>query len=120
MAHNTIPPVFTANPSKSNVITHRTALFFRQVIDGGANSKYERLNYDKVFLGFRGQGENRNFFQLNLNSARLPAKRRAKEANDGGGTATTVKAEWVEGYDAIEFLDEASVAAFSRIGFANI
>ena len=118
MATNFRPVPLAANPSKNNVVTHRTAIFYREVINGGSRNKYERLNYDKVFLGYRGKTEERNFFSLHLNSGNVSARTRAYSGKDI--TATTDKANWVDGYDDIEFVDASQVVQFARIGFANI
>lgn len=112
------PATFAADATKNNVVTHRTAVFYREVIDGGVRNKYERLNYDKVFLGYRAGTETRNFLELNLNAGHVSARTRAYSGKDI--TATTNKVDWVESYDDIEYVEGSQAVQFARIGFANI
>ncbi len=108
-----------SDATKNNVVTHRTALYFRSVVNGGNNNKYTRLNYDEVFLGYRTPDENRNFLQLRLNSGRVSARDRIR-GTENDLTSTVLVPDWTDQYDDVRFVEEQEAVQFARIGFNNL
>jgi len=112
------PPPLASDPTKNNVITYRTAVFASNAINGGTNTRYTRLNYDRVFLGYRTPDETRNFLQLRLNSARVSARERIFGGiNDL--TATTLIPDWIDDFDEVVVIDESEAVQFARIAYTN-